>query len=289
MAPELHLDTSALVYRAFFSLPKTLTDPEGRPINAVRGFLEMVTRLTLDRRPSRIIAAYDDDWRPAYRVEAYAGYKADRPEDPPELPRQFHVLKEVLDAVGMPVAIAKGLEADDVLATLAAGAADEDRLLVVTGDRDLVALVRDPQVAVVFPVRGLSEVATFDEAAVVEKYGVPARLYQEFATMRGDPSDGLPGVAGIGPVRAAKLLNEFGSLDGILGNLDSLPPKQKEAFENARAYLEAMKIVVPMVSDATIEMSEAHEPDRELIDELVEVHGLGSSPVRLAQALAGER
>jgi 5'-3' exonuclease len=289
MAPELHLDTSALVYRAFFSLPKTLTDPEGRPINAVRGFLEMVTRLTLDRRPSRIIAAFDDDWRPAYRVEAYAGYKADRPEDPPELPRQFHVLREVLDAVGMPVVIAKGLEADDVLATLAAGASDKDRYLVITGDRDLVALVRDPQVAVVFPVRGLSEVAVFDEAAVIEKYGIPAGLYQDFATMRGDPSDGLPGVAGIGPVRAAKLLNEFGSLDGILGNLDSLPPKQKEAFESARDYLEAMKTVVPMVVDAKIEMSEGHEPDRELIEELVEVHGLGSSPVRLAQALSGER
>ena len=289
MAPELHLDTSALVYRAFFSLPKTLTDPEGRPINAVRGFLEMVTRLTLDRRPSRIIAAFDDDWRPAYRVEAYAGYKADRPEDPPELPRQFHVLREVLDAVGMPVAIAKGLEADDVLATLAAGASGRDRYLVVTGDRDLVALVRDPQVAVVFPVRGLSEVAVFDEAAVIEKYGIPASLYGDFATMRGDPSDGLPGVAGIGPVRAAKLLNEFDSLDGILANLDTLPPKQKEAFENARDYLEAMKTVVPMVSDATIEMSEGHEPDRELIEELVEVHGLGSSPARLAQALSGER
>ncbi len=289
MAPELHLDTSALVYRAFFSLPKTLTDPEGRPINAVRGFLEMVTRLTLDRRPSRIIAAFDDDWRPAYRVEAYAGYKADRPEDPPELPRQFHVLREVLDAVGMPVAIAKGLEADDVLATLAAGAKGKDRYLVVTGDRDLVALVRDPQVAVVFPVKGLSEVAVFDEAAVIEKYGIPASLYGDFATMRGDPSDGLPGVAGIGPVRAAKLLNESGSLEGILNSLDSLPPKQKEAFENARDYLEAMKTVVPMVSDAKIEMSEAHEPDRELIDELVEVHGLGSSPVRLAQALSGER
>lgn len=289
MPVQLHLDTSALVYRAFFSLPKTMTDPQGRPVNAVRGFLEMVTRLTLDRRPGRILAAWDDDWRPAFRVAAYSGYKADRPEDPPELPRQFHVLKEVLDAVGMPVAIAKGLEADDVLATLATEATGGDRVLLVTGDRDLVALVRDPQVAVVFPVRGLSEVVTFDEAAVIEKYGIPPRLYQDFAMMRGDPSDGLPGVAGIGPVRAAKLLNQFGSLEGILAHTGELPPKQRDAFERSRGYLEAMKTVVPMVTGAEIEMTEAHEPDRELIEELVEVHGLGSSPMRLAQTLAGER
>ncbi len=289
MSTELHLDAPSLVYRAFFALPKTITDPEGRPVNAVRGFLEMVTRLTLDHRPDRIIATFDDDWRPSFRVDAYAGYKSERADDPPELPRQFHVLKEVLDAAGIPVAVSPGLEADDVLATLATRAAEDDRIYIVTGDRDMVALVRDPQVTVLFTLRGVSELAHYDEAAAQEKYGIPPRLYQEFAMMRGDPSDGLPGVAGIGPVRASKLLSEHGSLDAILAAADTLPPKQSEAFAAAKDYLQAMRTVVPMVTDCEIETTEGHAPEHDLLEELSEVHGLGSSPIRLAQALEGKR
>ncbi|HVL63571.1 MAG TPA: 5'-3' exonuclease H3TH domain-containing protein, partial [Actinomycetota bacterium] len=228
-------------------------------------------------------------WRPAFRVAAYAGYKSERPEDPPELPRQFDVLAEVLDAAGLPRAIARGLEADDVVATMAAGVAGDERMEIVTGDRDLIALVRDPHVALLFTVRGVSDLRRFDEAAALEKYGVRPRQYGEFAMLRGDPSDGLPGVDGIGPVRAAKLLETYGSVDGILEHLDDLPRKQALAFEAARDYLSAVREVVRMVDDAPLEMTSRREPDAGALEELAARHGLGSSPMRLAQALRGER
>ncbi|HVM34985.1 MAG TPA: 5'-3' exonuclease [Actinomycetota bacterium] len=289
MPLALLLDAPSLIYRAFFALPKTIADPDGRPVNAVRGFLEMTTRLLVDRRPDELIATFDDDWRPAFRVAAFAGYKAERPEDPPELPHQFDVIAEVLDAAGVPRALAAGLEADDVLATLCGSIVGDQRAEIVTGDRDLTALVRDPHVALLFPVRGVSELIRVDEAQASAKYGVSASRYEEFAMLRGDPSDGLPGVAGIGPVRAAKLLEVYGSVDGILTHVDELPPKQRTAFEAAADYLRAMKRVVPMVRDAPVEQTEAHAPDVDALQALAERHGLGSSPVRLGQALRRER
>jgi 5'-3' exonuclease len=162
-------------------------------------------------------------------------------------------------------------------------------ITVVTGDRDLLALVRDPDVRALFPLKGLKEVTEFTEKDVQAKYAVPPSRYAEFATLRGDSSDGLPGVAGIGPKRAALLLDEYGSIDAILDNLDKLPPKQAESFETARDYLIAMKTVVGLVSDAPITRTEPREPDEDLMRELTEVHNLGSSTTRLLQALRGER
>jgi 5'-3' exonuclease len=279
------LDAPSLVYRAFFALPKTIVDPQGNPVNAVRGFLEMVSRLIVDRRPDGVVAAFDDDWRPAFRVAAYAGYKAARPEDPPELPAQFDVLADVLDAAGLERTIAPGLEADDAIATLVGRLPAGARADVVTGDRDLVALVRDPDVGLLFTVRGVSELAEFDEAAVEDKFGIPPRLYPEFAMLRGDPSDGLPGVPGIGPVRAATLLSKFGSVHAIVENAHELPPRQAAAVENARGYLIAMQTVVPLVTDAQIRSTEPGPPDTEKLQSLARAHGLGSSPIRLARAL----
>ena len=287
MVDRMYLDAPSLVYRAFFALPKTIRDPQGRSVNAVRGFMEMTTRLLTDRRPDEIVAVFDADWRPAFRVAAYAGYKSERQEDPPELPRQFDVLAEVLDAAGIARAEAGGLEADDVLATLVARKAAKEQAAIVSGDRDLLALVRDPDIVLLFPVKGVSELTVFDEAAVEEKYGVPPSLYPQFAILRGDTSDGLPGVAGIGPVRAVKLLREFRSIDGILENLATLPPKQATAFDRARDYLTAMKTVVGLVSDAEVEMTDAHAPDVEALQELGELHGLKSSSARLARAVVG--
>jgi 5'-3' exonuclease len=282
------IDAPSLVYRAFFSYPTTVTDSRGHPVNAVRGFMEMITRLIVDRRPDHLVNVFDSNFRPDFRVAAYAGYKAQRPEDPPELPRQFHVIAEVLDAAGMVRAESEGLEADDAIATLVKSS-KRFPITVVTGDRDLLALVNDPKVKVLFPLKGLKEVTEFAEKDVEEKYKVPPSLYPEFATLRGDSSDGLPGVAGIGPKRAALLLTEYGSIDKILENLDRLPPKQGEAFESARDYLTAMKTVVTLVTDAPITTTEAHPPDEDLLNELTEVHNLGSSTVRLLQALKGER
>lgn len=282
---RLLLDAPSLVYRAFFALPITVADQQGRPVNAVRGFLDMTARLVTDRRGGEIVAAFDADWRPKFRVDAYPGYKAQRPDDPPELPPQFDVIAKVLDAAGVKRVEAPGLEADDAIATLAARLDGADRVSVVTGDRDLLALVKDPQVDLLFPVKGLNDPKRFDEAAVAAKYGVPPALYPAFATLRGDSSDGLPGVAGIGPVRAAKLLGEWGSIDGILEHLEMLPVKQAGAFADAREYLEAMKTVVPLVTDAHLEATPGGAPDEASVRSLSDEHGLGSSSVRFLRAL----
>jgi 5'-3' exonuclease len=235
-----------------------------------------------------MVAVFDSNFRPDFRVAAYPGYKAQRPEDPVELPRQFHVIAEVLDAAGIPRAESEGLEADDAIATLVARHRGSP-VVIVTGDRDLLSLVRDPDVKALFPLKGLKEVTEFTEDDVAAKYGVPPRLYAQFATLRGDPSDGLPGVQGIGPKRASTLLAQHGSIEAILGKLDTLPPKQAQAFENARDYLEAMKTVVGLLDDADVWVTEGHPPDEPLMAELAQVHNLGSSATRLVQALKGER
>ncbi len=289
MSQTFLLDAPSLVYRAYFALPTTLTDVQGRPVNAVRGFLEMVTRILIDHRPARLVAAFDGNWRPDFRVAAYPGYKAARPDDPPDLPRQFDVLASVLDAAGVSRAVSEDLEADDAIATLVARMEPGARAVVVTGDRDLLALVEDPAVRVLFPVRGTKEMTEFDEAAVVSKYGVPPKLYPALATLRGDSSDGLPGVTGIGPKRAADLLARYGSIDGVLAAVAELPPKQAAALRDARGYLDAMKTVVTLVRDAPVETTPAGPPDEETLRKLGAEHNLGSSTVRLLQALRGER
>lgn len=289
MTATFLLDAPSLVYRAYFALPTTLTDSQGRPVNAVRGFLEMVTRILIDHRPERLVSVFDGSWRPDFRVAAYAGYKAARPEDPPDLPRQFDVLEGILDAAGISRAVSEELEADDAIATLVERLDPGERAVVVTGDRDLLALVDDPAVRVLFPVRGTKEMTEFDEAAVLAKYKVPPKLYPAFATLRGDASDGLPGVAGVGPKRAADLLARYGSIDGILAAVDDLPPRQASALAESRDYLDAMKTVVTLVRDADVVTTPAGDPDEETLRKLGTEHNLGSSTVRLLQALRGER
>ena len=287
--PTFFLDAPSLVYRAFFALPKTLTDDHGNSINAVRGFMDMVTTLIVQRRPESVVSVFDADWRPQFRVDAYPGYKAERAEDPPELPPQFDIIANVLDAAGMVRAETPGLEADDVIATLVSRIDGEDRAVIVTGDRDLICLVRDPHVKLLFPVKGTKEMAEFDEKSVEEKYGIPPRLYGEFAMMRGDGSDGLPGVPGVGPKTAVTLLKKYGSIDGIYANLGELSDRQRTAFEASFDYLVAMETVVELVYDADVTATEAHEPDDERLKELGEIHNLGSSVGRLVQALRSER
>jgi len=284
-----YLDAPSLVYRAFFALPKTLTDDHGNSVNAVRGFMDMVTTLLVQRRPDEVVAVFDADWRPQFRVDAYPGYKSERAEDPPELPPQFDIIAEVLDAAGMVRAETSGLEADDVIATLVSGLGGDDRAVVVTGDRDLICLVRDPHVKVLFPVKGTKEMAELDEAAVQAKYGIPARLYTEFAMLRGDNSDGLPGVPGVGPKTAVTLLHRYGSIDGIYANLGELSERHRKAFESSFDYLVAMETVVELVRDAEVAATSRHEPDEDLLRALGEKHNLGSSVGRLLQALRSER
>ena len=194
MTHRLLLDVSSLTYRAYFALKEPgVFAKDGRPVGAVHGYLDMVTKLIVDRRPDEVVHVYDHDWRPITRTDMYPGYKAARPPEPEDLTPQFKLLREVLDRTGMLQAQTEGWEAEDAIGAFCLEASDDDRIDIVSGDRDLIQLVRDPVVRLLFTVRGVSELAEYDEAGVLAKYGVSASRYGEFAILRGDPSDGLPG------------------------------------------------------------------------------------------------
>jgi 5'-3' exonuclease len=283
---RLVLDSPSLVYRAFFALPRSIRDPGGQSVNAVRGYLDMLSRLLLDHRPSGgVVNVFDADWRPQWRVDAYPGYKAQRPDDPPELPGQFPIIRAVLDAAGLPVAEAPGYEADDVIGAIASAAGPDERIAVVTGDRDLFQLVRDPVVMVLFPRKGTSDLIRMDEAGVAAKCGVPADRYVDFAILRGDPSDGLPGVAGVGEKTAARLVTEFPSLDELVAHSDRLPPRLAAALERSRDYLAAMRRIVPVTTDLDYQVTAAAPPDRTRLEQLAERHAIESPARRLLAAL----
>ncbi|MDP9224459.1 MAG: 5'-3' exonuclease [Actinomycetota bacterium] len=290
MTLRLLVDGPSLIYRAFFAVPKTITDPSGRPVNAVRGFLDMLGQLIADHHPDQIIAVIDADWRPAFRVAAYPGFKANRPEEPQELTPQLGWIDEALDAAGISRAEAAGLEADDVIATLCSSTIDEDRDAIVTGDRDLLCLVRDPNVRLLFTIKGVRQLKVFDEQEVASSYGIPPRAYSDFATLRGDPSDELPGVRGIGPKMAADLLSRFGSLDELMRNLDAVPAHLRARLSASGPYLEAMKIVVPLVADADVVVTESHAPELDRLAVMGKEHNLTGAISRLVTALRpGER
>src|SRR5512145_3313987 len=219
------LDTPSLYFRAFYGVPDSITAPDGSPVNAVRGLLDFVARLVTDRSPSHLVAAMDNDWRPDFRVAAIPSYKAHRvasgneEQVPDALVPQVAVIEDVLSALGVPVVGVDGYEADDVIGTLATRSTRP--VDVVTGDRDLFQLVDDARgVRVLYTARGVGRHEIVDEAAVAAKYGIPGRAYADFAALRGDPSDGLPGVPGVGEKTAARLVERYGSVDGILAALD---------------------------------------------------------------------
>ncbi len=288
MAHRLLLDTSSLLYRAFFGLPTSIKDPSGRAVNAVHGYLDMTARLYASRKPDSLTHVYDDVFVPASRAEAYPPYKAHRPEDPPELPPQFDLLEEALAALGQERAHATGWEADDAIAALAHCAAPGDLIEIVTGDRDLLQLVRDdgPTVRVLFTVKGVTDLATFDEAAVLAKYGVPASRYVDFASLRGDPSDGLPGVPGVGEKTALKLVLAYPNLDAILDDADAQPKRLAASLHGARDYLAAMRRVVPVRPDVPVEVRRG-TADSAQLETLASERRLGGPIKRLREALAG--
>jgi 5'-3' exonuclease len=250
------LDAPSLWYRAFHGIPSSVTAPDGTPIGACRGFLDMTSRLVRDTRPARLVACLDLDWRPAFRVAAVPSYKLHRTvqggaeDEPPALAAQVEVLLEVLDALGVATAGAQGYEADDVIGTLATR--ERGPVDVVTGDRDLLQLVDDDgPVRVLYTVEKLK---AYDEAAVSAKHGIPGRAYAELAVLRGDPSDGLPGVKGVGEKTAAALISRFGSVDGVLaaldgGEQDGFPAGARAKLEAARDYLAVAPAVSRVVRD----------------------------------------
>lgn len=288
MAHVMLLDTSSLTYRAFFAVPASITDAAGRPVNAVRGVLDMHARLVIDHAPDEVVHVFDDDWRPAPRVAAYAGYKSQRAPDPDGLPEQFDVLAAVLDALGLPRVAAPGWEADDAIGTLCAQAAPGDRVDVVTGDRDLLQLVRDdgPVVRVLFTVKGVRDLAVFDEAGVRAKYGIPPQRYVDFAILRGDPSDGLPGIKGVGEKTARDLVRRYADLDKLMADAASQPPALARRLAGAADYVAAMRAIVPVRHDAELRWHRSQRDDARA-DTLAVERGIESPLGRLREALGG--
>ena len=255
----LILDTPSLYFRAFYGIPDTITAADGTPVNAIRGLLDFIARLVRDRQPTRFVAAMDDDWRPAWRVEALPSYKAHRvspgggDQTPPGLEVQVPIIEEVLAALGLARVGAVNYEADDVIGTLATRAGCP--VDIVTGDRDLFQLVRDDQpVRLIYTAKGVGQATAWDEAAVSAKYSIPGRGYGEFAILRGDPSDGLPGVPGVGEKTAAALVSKFGTAEAILaaarsGSDNGFPAGARAKVLAAAAYLERAPAVVRVVCD----------------------------------------
>src|SRR3954452_15574108 len=238
------VDAANLYFRAFYAVPESITGPDGRPVNAIRGFLDMSASLIERRRPDRWVACLDLDWRPAFRVALVPTYKAHRvakdggEEIRAALLHQIPQLLQILTAFGLSTAGADGFEADDVMATLAFR--DADRVEVVTGDRDMLALATD-RVTVLYTGKGIAKLEAMGPAEVQAKYGVPAEHYADFAVLRGDPSDGLPGVAGVGEKTAAALVRRFGPVEEILAAAlmgdDGFPAGAAGKVRAAAAYL----------------------------------------------------
>jgi len=228
------LDSASLWYRAYYGMPDTLTAPDGTPVNAIRGYVDMTARLLSVYKPNRLVACLDGDWRPSWRVELFPDYKANRleeegdeEEEPETLTPQIPILLDLLDLFGIPVVGVDDYEADDVMATYAE--IEKGPIRIVTGDRDLFQMVDDKRdIKVVYLAKGISQHDLVDYAYVANKYSIPGDRYALFAMFRGDPSDGLPGVRGIGEKGAALIANAFANVDDALAAAlaahDSLPP-----------------------------------------------------------------
>ncbi|MHB1593551.1 MAG: 5'-3' exonuclease [Streptosporangiaceae bacterium] len=302
MPSQMLLDTASLYFRAFYGVPETMTAPDGTPVNAIRGLLDMIARLLRAREPGALIACLDADWRPAFRVAAIGSYKAHRANPdgteqiPPALAAQIPVIGQVLAAAGICQARAEGYEADDVIGALAARAAGQ--VEIVTGDRDLFQLVDDERgVRVLYTGRGIAKLEIVDEAAVTSRYQIPSRGYAAFAALRGDPSDGLPGVPGVGEKTAAALVRQFGSVEAILAAIDAghggCPAGSRPKLVAAREYLDVAMPVVRVATDAPVVLEPpsggglpVRPPDPAALAALDERWDLGGSLGRMMAALA---
>jgi 5'-3' exonuclease len=314
-APLLLIDAASLYFRAYYGVPESIIAPDGTPVNAVRGFTDMLARLIELRRPSRLVVCLDLDWRPAFRVAAIASYKAHRVAEqtgpgapdvenvPDTLSPQVPVILELLAAAGLATAGADGYEADDVIGALAAGER-RDPVDVVSGDRDLFQVVRtEPTpVRVVYVGRGLAKAEVIGPAELASRYGLPETSagpgYADLAALRGDPSDGLPGVPGIGEKTAATLISRFSSVEGLLGALDdprsALAPRMRATLLAAREYLELAPTVVRVATDAPVRQDRddtlpSAPADPAALTALQRAWGLGTAVDRLVAALQTRR
>jgi 5'-3' exonuclease len=299
MGTTMLLDAASMYFRAFYGVPETMTAPDGTPVNAVKGLLDMITRLLRARHPTRLIACMDASWRPAFRVAALPSYKTHRanPDGTEQVPAalnvQLPIIVDVLSATGIAMAWADGYEADDIIGSLAAQSTEP--VEVVTGDRDLFQLVDDERgIKVAYIGKGVANLELIDEAAVSARYHIPGRSYAAFAALRGDPSDGLPGVPGVGEKTAAALVRVFGSVEAMLAAIDAghggFPAGSRAKLVAARDYLDACMPVVLVATDAPVKLENgglpSTPPDPAWVAELDERFDLGSSLGRLLAALA---
>ena len=278
-ADWLLVDGSSLIFRAFYAVPPSVRAETGRPVNAVRGFLDTLARLITSRRPAHVAIAADADWRPAWRVALIPAYKAHRTAEPvpPLLVPQLPVIERVLDALGIDHAGVSDYEAEDVIAGWTAKA--PGRIEIASGDRDLFALVESGRVTVLYPER--AGLAVIDEDEVARRYRIPGRAYADFAVLRGDPSDGLPGLKGVGAVAAAGLINKYGGAIGVL--------EGAQLSDAQRDYLSRAIRVVQPVTDLAVELPpgrrDAYPVDASQLDELRSEYALDGPVQRIVDAL----
>jgi 5'-3' exonuclease len=276
----LLVDGSSMIFRAFYGVPAGDPGPDGFHVNAVRGFLERLARLIAQRRPRHLAVADDEDWRPDWRVDLIPTYKSHRVAEPvpPGLEPQLPVIRDLMAAIGVDMIGVADHEAEDVIATwcrLASGTIE-----IASGDRDLFALVEDPRVRVLYPEK--SGQAVIDEAEVTRRYGIPGRRYADFAILRGDPSDGLPGLRGVGAVTAAGMIRRHGDIAGIL--------RDRDLNDADRDYLQnAMSVVAP-VADLPIELPAGHRArypvDPVRMGAIADDYGVAAACARLVSAMS---
>jgi 5'-3' exonuclease len=295
----LLLDTASLYFRAFYGVPDTVTAPDGTPVNAVRGLLDYIARLVADRRPTHLVAAMDHSWRPDWRVAAVPSYKSHRlssdggEEVPDALTPQVPIICDVLDSLGIARIGAHDYEADDVIGTLATSATGA--VEIVTGDRDLFQLVDDVKpIRILYIAKGVGNREIVDEGEVERRYGIPGRAYAEFATLRGDPSDGLPGVPGVGDKTAAALISAFGTVAAVVEAAqrsgEGFPKGSQAKVLAALDYLSRAVDVVRVAHDVPLGTYDDRLPararDPQALEALNERWGLGGSVTRVLTALA---
>lgn len=295
--PLMLLDTASLYFRAFFGVPDTRKSPSDPPTNAASGLLDMISRLMREHSPASVVACWDNDWRPEFRVELLPSYKEHRvaaeesEEVPDDLQEQIPLIEALLVAAGIPPVGVDGHEADDVIGTYATRS---DRPVdVVSGDRDLFQLVEDSKpVRVLYTARGLAKLQFVDAAFVMDKYGVAPEQYADMATLRGDPSDGLPGVPGVGEKTASTLLREYGDLAGVQAAAadpeSGIRPRVRASLMESSEYLARAPRVVRVVRDLDVPAAPtaAPQPDEGLLNAIGEEFGLQRSVGRYLQALS---
>ena len=293
------LDSASLWYRAYYGMPDTLVAPDGTPVNAIRGYIDMTARLISIYKPNRLVACLDGDWRPSWRVELFPEYKANRleaegeeEEEPETLTPQIPILLDLLDLFGIPVVGVDDYEADDVMATYAE--VEKGPIRIVTGDRDLFQMVDDKRdIKVVYLAKGISQHDLVDLKYVSDRYQIPGERYALFAMFRGDPSDGLPGVRGIGEKGAALIANNFANVDDVLAGAhsahESLPPALAKKIIAGSDYLKIAPTVVQVARNVSLPRVDIAMPtvpkDLSQIYQFKERYGLGASVDRLISAL----